>query len=110
MEDVWAIDATTADRGEIVGVISLTRMDRAQSEIGYWVAPSWWNHGIASAAVCALVEANPQASRTIFGSAFQDNAASARVLINAGFAYIGDAETYCVARGASVRPGPISAR
>lgn len=101
-ERVWAMDATKASLDELVGVISLKALDRAQAEIGYWVAPYVWNSGIASEAVTALVHANPLGSPQIFGTVFQDNPASARVLTNAGFDYIGDAETFCVARGAVV--------
>jgi RimJ/RimL family protein N-acetyltransferase len=90
-----------------LGVISLKRMDetrydRGQSEVGYWVAPAFWNAGFASEAVRALVEVNPQKNRTIFAEVFQDNAGSARVLTNAGFQYLGDAETFSVARNARV--------
>lgn len=101
-EVVWAIDASGFGGGELLGVISLTRMDRGQSEIGYWVAPAYWNAGFASEAVHALVEANPLANKTIFGSVFQDNPVSARVLTNAGFDYLGDAEAFSVARNAKV--------
>lgn len=100
-EDVWVIDPSE-DRTQVLGLIRLTRMDREQSEIGYWVAPQLWNNGFASKAVGALVAANPQACRTLFGSVFQDNPASARVLTNAGFEYIGDAESYSVARDTTV--------
>lgn len=100
-EDVWAIDASD-DRSEVLGLIGLCRMDREQSEIGYWVAPQLWGNGLASKAVEAIVAANPQACRTLFGSVFQDNPASARVLTNAGFEYIGDAESFSVARDATV--------
>ena len=99
-EVVWALDATPAGLDELVGVVSLRPMDRRQSEIGYWVAPVVWNTGIATEAVRALAEANPLGDRQVFGAVFQDNAASARVLTNAGFDYIGDAEAFCVARGA----------
>ena len=101
MEDVWAIDSSE-DGSEVLGLISLERIDRDQSEVGYWVAPLAWNNGFASKAVNALVAANPQACRTIFGSVFQDNPASARVLTNAGFSYIGDAEQFSVARDCTV--------
>ena len=100
-EDVWVIDPSDSGN-QVVGAIGLERMDRDQSEIGYWVAPSFWNSGLASEAVKAIVDANPQACRTLFGSVFQDNPASARVLTNCGFDYIGDAESYCVARGVTV--------
>ncbi|WP_305971816.1 MULTISPECIES: GNAT family N-acetyltransferase [unclassified Mameliella] len=101
-EDVWAMDATKVGGSELMGVIALERMDRNQSEVGYWVAPAFWNTGLASEAVRALVEANPMGNATMFASVFQDNAASARVLVNCGFEYIGDAEAYSVARQAKV--------
>ena len=106
-EDVWVMDGSSSGLSEVLGVISLKRMDetkwdRGQSEIGYWVAPAFWNTGFASEAVRALIAANPQRSRTIFAEVFQDNPGSARVLTNAGFQYLGDAETFSVARNARV--------
>lgn len=101
-EDIWVIDGKDKEN-TLMGLVTLERMDRDQSEISYWVAPVYWNTGIASEAVEAIIEANPQASRTIFGSVFQDNPASARVLTNAGFSYIGDAEAFSVARNATVQ-------
>lgn len=100
-EDVWVIDPSE-DANQLVGAIALKRIDRNQSEIGYWITPALWNSGFASEAVGAMVAANPQACRTIFGSVFQDNPASARVLTNCGFDYIGEAESYSVARGVTV--------
>lgn len=106
-EDVWVMDGAASGLAEVLGVISLKRMDetkwdRGQSEIGYWVAPAFWNTGFASEAVRALIVANPQKNRTIFAEVFQDNPGSARVLTNAGFQYLGDAETFSVARGGRV--------
>lgn len=106
-EDIWVMDGSAHGLAEVLGVISLKRMDEAkwnrdQSEIGYWVAPAFWNTGFASEAVRALVDANPQKNRTIFAEVFQDNPGSARVLTNAGFQYLGDAETFSVARNARV--------
>lgn len=101
-EDVWVVDGSSAGHGEVLGTIGLKRMDRAQSEIGYWIAPAFWNTGLASEAVRALIEANPNGDDAYFASVFQDNPASARVLTNAGFEYIGDAETFSVARGANL--------
>jgi len=101
-EDIWVIDGAGAQGREVLGIIGLTRVGQDQSELCYWVAPAFWNAGIASAAVRALVGANPLANRSIFAEAFQDNPASARVLTNAGFEYIGDAESHSVARNANV--------
>lgn len=101
-EDVWVMDGAASGLPEVLGVISLKRMDRGQSEIAYWVAPAFWNSGFASEAVNALIAANPQGNRTIFAQAFQDNPGSARVLTNCGFDYLGDAESFSVARNARV--------
>ncbi|SMX35246.1 GNAT family N-acetyltransferase [Actibacterium lipolyticum] len=101
-EDVWVMDGTEQGLSEVLGVISLERMEREQCEIGYWVAPAFWNTGIASQAVAALLEANPLNCKTVFAEVFQDNAGSARVLTNAGFEYLGDAEAFSVARNAKV--------
>jgi RimJ/RimL family protein N-acetyltransferase len=101
-EDVWAIDGLKSGGAEVMGLISLERMDRNQSEVGYWVAPPFWNTGLASDAVQALVEANPMQNANMFASVFQDNPASARVLTHCGFEYLGDAESFCVARDCTV--------
>lgn len=118
-ENVWIMDGSgggasagegeglggsdAAGRGhEVLGVLSLTKMDRNQSQLGYWVAPAFWNTGFASEAVRGLIAANPCDCGAIFAEVFQDNPASARVLTNAGFAYIGDAEAHALARGANV--------
>ncbi|WP_306114427.1 MULTISPECIES: GNAT family N-acetyltransferase [unclassified Roseovarius] len=110
IEDFWAMDGSKSGRDEVMGLISLTRLDRNQSEVGYWVAPAYWNTGVASAAVSSLVAANPQDCANIFASVFQDNAASARVLTNCGFQYLGDAESYAVARGTTVPTWTYSRR
>jgi RimJ/RimL family protein N-acetyltransferase len=101
-EDVWAMDASKTGGAELMGLISLTHLDRNQSEIGYWVAPAFWNSHVASDAVTALVQTNPLGNTDMFATVFQDNPASARVLTNAGFIYLGDAETYCLARAGAV--------
>lgn len=101
-EDVWVMDGSSHGQAELMGLIALERMDREQSEIGYWVAPAFWNTGLAQEALRALVERNPQGNKTMFASVFQDNPASARVLTNSGFEYLGDAEAFSVARGATV--------
>ena len=106
-EDVWVMDGSASALAEVLGVISLKRMESnqksgCQSEIGYWVAPAFWNTGLASEAVRALVAANPQNNRTIFAEVFQDNPGSARVLTNCGFEYLGDAESFSVARNSRV--------
>lgn len=101
-EDVWAIDASESGLGELLGVVSLTRIEPERSELGFWIGSGFWNTGLATEAVQALVAANPHGSRTLFAEAFQDNPGSAKVLTNAGFTYLGDAESWSVARDARV--------
>lgn len=101
-EDVWVIDGSAQGHAEALGLISLERMDRAQSEIFYWIAPAFWNTGFATEAVRTLIAANPHKSDRIFAEVFQDNPGSARVLTNCGFDYLGDAEAFSVARAATV--------
>lgn len=101
-EDYWAIDGAAFGHAELMGVLKMMRLDRNQSELRYWVAPAFWNAGIATQAVGAVLHANPQGACDIYAEVFQDNPTSARVLTNAGFAYLGDAETFSVARGAVI--------
>lgn len=102
-ETVWAMDGSATGLAELLGVISLRDMERGQSEVSFWVAPAFWNAGYASDAVKAVIDANPHGDQTIFAEVFQDNPASARVLTHAGFEYLGDAESFSVARDAMVR-------
>lgn len=101
-DDVWVLDGTAQGLGEVLGLIHLARMDRRQSEISFWIAPAFWNTGLASEAVGALIAANPFGDEAIFAEVFQDNPGSARVLTNNGFDYLGDAESFSVARGVVV--------
>jgi len=109
-EDVWVMDGTRFGGPELMGIVSLQRMDRNQTEIRYWVAPAFWNTGLATASIPAILEANPNGNETIFAEVFQDNPASARVLTNCGFSYLGDAETFSVARNANVPTWTYSKR
>ncbi len=102
IEDIWAFDGSEQGQPEVMGIIGLTRIDDDQTEIGYWIGKAFRNTGLASEAVRTLIAANPLNSSTIFASVFQDNPASARVLTNCGFQYLGDAESFSVARDASV--------
>lgn len=101
-EDVWVMDGDQEGKREVLGMVSLKRLDRQQSQLVYWVVPGLWNSGIASEAVAALISSNPLNNNEVFAEVFQDNPASARVLTNAGFQYLGDAESHSLARAANV--------
>lgn len=101
-EDVWVIDGSGNGAPALLGVISLKYLDRSQSEVGYWVAPEFWNNGYASEAVKTLTAFNPHANKSVVASVFQDNAASAKVLSGNGFSWLGEAEAFSLSRAAHV--------
>ena len=96
----WTIEGKGLS--EVLGMVTLTPVGDRRCEIGFWIAPAFWSAGFASEALTGLLEANPLGCRAIFASVFQDNPVSARILTALGFAYVGDAETHCVARDARV--------
>ena len=100
--DVWAIDGSRSGLSEVIGLVSLRRMSNKKSELSYWITEACWQKGVASEVVKAITLQNPMRNNTIFAAVFQDNSASARVLTNCGFDYVGDAETFCPAREANV--------
>lgn len=102
-ETVWAMDTGGDDENGLVGLIGLRPGSAGTAEIGYWVAPAFWRTGYASEAVEALVGAASDIGLgALQAQVFQDNAASAKVLTRAGFAYVGDGEAHSVARAAMV--------
>lgn len=78
--------------GEASGAIGLhpgEDFERHTADIGYWVGRAYWNEGIASAAIAALL---PHAWRElqlyrVQASVFPDNPASIRVLEKCGFVH-----------------------
>lgn len=100
--DVWVIDGSISQQAPFLGLMTLDDLDRGQSEVGYWVAPDFWNRGYASEALATLIAANPHANASIVAAVFQDNPASARVLAANGFMHLGAAEAYCPSRGCHV--------
>lgn len=101
-EDVWVLDGTTSGLPEVLGLVSLERIGRNQSKLGYWLAPSFWSMGFAREAVTSLLVANPHSAKMVFAEVFQDTPRSAKVLTDLGFLYLGDAESWCMARSKSV--------
>lgn len=100
-ELTWAIDATTSGGEELIGVIGYQPVS---SGLGYWVGPPYWGSGYATETVSALLTHMFVVRRLdrLNASAFTDNAASAAVLLKAGFREIGQSSSYSVARGESV--------
>lgn len=98
-ETVWALDSGEDRENGLIGLISLKPAGEGVADIGYWVAPAFWNAGYASEAVEAVVrEAGRRRLAALTAQVFQDNVASARVLTRAGFDYVGAGEAHSVAR------------
>lgn len=98
-DTVWAMIHRASEGAPLVGVITL----RAISEVGYWVGAPFWNAGFATEAVDAVVKfAGSGGHKRLTASVFQDNPASAKVLTKAGFDFVGEGESFSIARNATV--------
>lgn len=79
--------------GETVGAVTVSRV-RSQSreaEIGYFIGKAHWNRGYATAAVALVLPVvfSRWEVDAVEAKALASNGASARVLENAGFEYVG---------------------
>ena len=97
---VWVLDGSAYDMPEVLGTIGMKPLDRDQVEIGYWLGPAFWQMGLAREAISRLLAENPLGCRTVFAEVLQNNLKSARLLTDLGFDFLGDAETFCLAKDA----------
>ena len=103
LNQIWALDAGSEGENGLIGLIRCKLNDAGGAEIGYWVAPALWGAGYASEAVRAVVAHLADTGiPTVAAQVFQDNKASARVLMRCEFSYLGEGETHSTARGAMV--------
>ena len=79
---LYAVD----DEGGFVGTVASFTRD-GDREVTYWINPSRWGEGLASAALAELLRID--ATRPIFGRVAEHNSGSAKVLARAGFEHIG---------------------
>jgi RimJ/RimL family protein N-acetyltransferase len=77
-----AIDAD----GAFAGTIGSFTME-GEREVTYWIDPSRWGRGLASAALEAFVRT--ELTRPLFGRVAEHNVGSAKVLGRAGFVNVG---------------------
>ena len=102
-ETGWAIDAGEEAENGLIGTIMLRLPEPGVARIGYWLAPAYWGTGYASEAADAVIGfAAESGLREVLARVFQDNPASVKVLMRAGFSYTGDGEVWSVARGGMV--------
>jgi RimJ/RimL family protein N-acetyltransferase len=100
-EAIFALE-TLADG--LIGMLGFHPGDDPAPELGYWLGRPYWGHGYATEAVEAALFWAGEAwgKRYLLAGHFADNAASARVLIKAGFLYTGRVERrFSLARDAT---------
>ena len=107
----WAIDTDLGSddvENGLIGTIMLRLVGQPEAEgrsarVGYWLAPAFWGTGYATEALGAIVGFAREAGfDALTARVFQDNPASVKVLMHAGFAYVDDGEVYSLARDAMV--------
>ncbi len=78
--------------GEHLGTISLTQIEDASGNLGYWVGVPFWGKGYCTEAATALIQYGfDQFGLTlIYARHLPENPASGRVMIKNGFVYRGD--------------------
>ena len=87
------------DDGEFVGTIgSFTR--EGEREVTYWIAPARWGQGLASQALHAFIAI--ESTRPLYGRVAGHNAASAKVLVRAGFVEVGSETAFAPGVGTNI--------
>ena len=93
----WAV--TLRETGEAIGCMgyfihgeSNIPIGEEDAEIGYWIAKPYWNRGIATEALRAMIDYcfNVKGFLTLWSDFFIDNPASGRVMEKCGFKDTGE--------------------
>ena len=87
------------DDADFVGTIGSFTME-GEREVTYWIAPARWGQGLATQAIRAFLVIEP--TRPIYGRVADHNAASAKVLVRAGFVEVGCETSFAPGVGAEV--------
>ena len=77
------------ETGELIGEISLHLLpNKTSAELGYWVGEPFWNRGIATEAIKAVLSFGFEklALQAVFATCHAENKASQKVLIKNGMA------------------------
>ncbi|HTI31668.1 MAG TPA: GNAT family N-acetyltransferase [Sphingomonas sp.] len=93
----------TPGQPTLIGGVGIAQRD-GEHELGYWIAPPYWNRGYATEAaeaVIAMARDSLKLDRLTSGY-FEDNPASGRVLAKLGFEVTGQEPRHCLARGRDV--------
>ena len=91
-EGMWAVELK--ETGEAIGCVgyllcgeSNLNIGLTDAEIGYWIAKPYWNMGICTEAMRAVVDYcfNVKGFEVLWGDYFPENPASGRVMEKCGF-------------------------
>lgn len=91
-EGMWAVELK--ETSEAIGCVgylptaaSNLDIDEDQCEVGYWIAKPYWNKGICTEAMLAVVDYcfNVKGFEVLWGDYFPENPASGRVMEKCGF-------------------------
>ncbi len=99
MNDETVYNRTILLEGEVVGSIASFIYD-GNREIGYWIDPTRWGQGIATAALREFLKVVPD--RPLYAHAAKDNAASIRVMEKCGFEIIKTMRSFSNARNEEI--------
>ncbi|MDI3421436.1 GNAT family N-acetyltransferase [Streptomyces luteolus] len=94
-----AVARTVLVDGDVIGS-AVVYGEPGEREVTYWIDRAFWGHGIATAALRALIAEVPE--RPLYGRAAADNVGSLRVLEKCGFAVTARESGYAHARGAEI--------
>lgn len=97
---VWLI--TELQSGGILGEMGLHfQNSETTAELGYWIGEPFWNKGIATEALMAVLEFGFQqlGLHKIYATHFGDNPASGKVMVKCGMNYEGRLREHVFARG-----------
>lgn len=90
--------------GELIGVISLTRIGQTEGELGYWIGRPFQRNGFASEAAARIVDfafADVELDR-VTAACLEDNEPSWRVMLRCGMEFEERIRRWAPARGHSI--------
>lgn len=88
--------------GELIGSISLEHSDaHRRAQVGYWLATPWWNRGICTEALRAVIEHAFTSKRCdrVYAYHYVGNEASGRVMQKAGMIHEGTLRAHVIKDG-----------
>lgn len=99
-QNEYCIEANHEAIGNI-GFVRGTDVERFNAEVGYWISETYWNKGLATAALKRAIEHYFQRTDVIrlYATVYEHNAASMRVLEKAGFQKTGIHHKACFKNG-----------